>query len=110
MARDFGLEELMRERLSDIPNLTEKPLFGGLAWLLDGSLLCAARDDGALVRLGKGNDHSALEKDGVIPMVSRGRIMEGWIRIDPIVFAEQPFSTELIAAALRFVRSLPPKR
>jgi len=109
MGRDLGLEEEMRERLAHVPNLSEKRMFGGMAWLVDGKLLCAARDDGALLRLGKGNDRSALETKGVIPMVSRGRTMSGWIRVEPSLFADDKFSTEIIAAALRFVHSLPSK-
>lgn len=56
MARDAGLEEAIRELLHDVDGLGEKRMFGGLAWLIDGRLLCAARTDGALVRLGKGLD------------------------------------------------------
>lgn len=54
--RDLGLEELVRQELGERPGLSEKPMFGGLAFLLNGNLVCGARDDGMLVRLGKGND------------------------------------------------------
>ena len=40
MARDEGLEELLREDLEGEPGLTEKAMFGGRAWLLRGNLLC----------------------------------------------------------------------
>jgi hypothetical protein len=53
-----GLEELLRECLQAEPGLTE--MFGGRAWLLNGNLLCGARDDGMLARLGKGNEDWAL--------------------------------------------------
>ncbi|MGH6823717.1 MAG: cold-shock protein, partial [Methylocella sp.] len=49
MARDEGLEELLREDLEAESGLTEKAMFGGRAWLLNGNLLCGARDDGMLV-------------------------------------------------------------
>lgn len=82
---------------------------GGIAWLLDGRLMCGVRDDGALIRLGKGNDQWALAQTGIEPMVSRGRVMGGWVRIDQQTFADDELAQELIKAALAFVRSLPPK-
>jgi hypothetical protein len=109
MARDHGLEEIMRDHLADIEGLIEKPMFGGWAWLSNGHLLCGARDDGALFRLGKGNDADALARPGVEPMISRGRIMSGWVRVEPIAFADDAFARQLLKAALRFVETLPRK-
>jgi len=109
MARDEGLEELLRERLASEPGLTEKPMFGGRTWLLNGALLCGARDDGMLVRLGADRDGWALEIPDVAPMISRGRRMRGWVRAGPAAFGDDALRGRLIDAALRFVRSLPPK-
>ena len=80
LARDEGLEELLREDLRMAPGLLEKAMFGGQAWLLNGNLLCGARDDGMLARLGKDRDGWALEMPDVVPMISRGQRMQGWVR------------------------------
>ena len=109
MARDAGLEELVREHLDAQSGLTERPMFGGWAWLLHGNLLCGARGDGVLVRLGKGNDRWALAIDGIVPMVSRERVMSGWVRVAPETFADDALAVRLIGAALSFVRTLPSK-
>lgn len=109
MARDEGLEELLRGLLDDAPGLTEKAMFGGRAWLLHGHLLCGARDDGVLVRLGKGNDSWALQMKGIVPLVSRGRALSGWVRVAPETFAKDALARKLIDAAFVFVRALPPK-
>ena len=109
MARDAGLEELLGDRLGDLPGLTGKAMFGGWAWLLDGHLLCAARDTGVLVRLGKGRDRWALEIDGIAPMVMRGRALGGWVRIAPETFADDALAERLVDAAIAFVQALPPK-
>ena len=61
MARDKGLEELLNDSLTEIPGLTQKAMFGGLAWLLNGNLLCGASKNGMLVRLGKDSDAWALK-------------------------------------------------
>jgi hypothetical protein len=84
-------------------------MFGGWAWLLNGNLLCGARDDGVLFRLGKGNDQWALDVDGIAPMISRGRRMSGWVRVAPEAFGDDTLARRLIDSALAFVRSLPPK-
>jgi len=107
--RDEGLEELLREDLEAEPGLTEKAMFGGWAWLLNGNLLCGARDDGMLIRLGKDKDGWALKVPDIAPMMSRGRRMHGWVRAGPGVFGDDVLRRELIKSALAFVRSLPPK-
>ncbi len=109
MARDEGLEELLREELEAEPGLTEKAMFGGRAWLLNGNLLCGARDDGMLARLGKDKDGWALVISDVVPMMSRGRRMQGWVRAGPVAFGDDALRRKLIQAALAFVRTLPAK-
>lgn len=107
MARDPGLEELIADELDSVPGISSKPMFGGLAWLLKGKLLCGARDDGMLVRLGKGNDAWALAIEDIQPMLSRGRAMPGWVRAGPEAYGEDTIRRKLIDSALQFVLSLP---
>jgi hypothetical protein len=109
MARDEGLEDLLREYLQTEPGLTEKAMFGGRAWLLNGNLLCGARDDGMLARLGRGKDGWALEVPDIVPMISRGRRMCGWVRAGPDAFGDDLLRQKLVDTALAFVRSLPVK-
>ncbi len=108
MARDAGLEELVRADLPPEP-FTEKAMFGGWAWLLHGYLVCGAREDGLLARLGKGHDGWALALDGVGPMISRGRPMTGWVRAGPAAYGDDAQRRRLLEAAIEFVRTLPPK-
>ncbi len=109
MARDKGLEELLNDDLAKVPGVTQKGMFGGLAWLVNGNLLCGSRDDGILVRLGKGNDVWALKIPGIIQMISNGRRMQGWIRVAPEVYGDDTLRNKLLNAALDFNRSLPKK-
>ncbi|OYX04347.1 MAG: cold-shock protein [Caulobacter vibrioides] len=109
MARDPGLEEMLWEDLDGQPGLATKAMFGGLAWLLDGNLLCAASQKGMLVRLGKGQDGWALQRGGVEPLRMTDRAMPGWLRAGPDAYGDDALRRELIAAALAFVRTLPPK-
>lgn len=109
MARDKGLEEVLADELRTEPGITEKAMFGGWVWLVNGNLLCGARDDGMLVRLGKDRDAWALEIHGIVPMTSRGRRMQGWVWAAPEVFGNDALRRKLLDAALEFARSLPQK-
>jgi hypothetical protein len=109
MARDLGLEDLIRADLPRDLALAEAAMFGGRAWLLNGNLVVGARSDGMLARLGKGNDGWALALPDIGPMISRGRAMDGWVRAGPAAFGDDAVRARLIEAALAFVKGLPPK-
>src|SRR5579862_387405 len=109
MARDPGLEELLEDDLKGVRGLTQKPMFGGMAWLLHGNLLLGARKDSLLVRLGKGNDTWALKEAGVELMVMQGRAMSGWVRANAKAYGHDALRKKLIAAAIEFNRTLPKK-
>ncbi|HEY6491075.1 MAG: TfoX/Sxy family protein [Terracidiphilus sp.] len=109
MARDKGLEESLHESFPSVPRLTQKAMFGGWAWLVNGNLLCGARTDGMLIRLGKENETWALAIPGVAPMISRGRRMSGWVRANALVYGNDALRQKLLTAALVFTRSLPAK-
>lgn len=109
MARDRGLEEIIRDELESTRGVTEKAMFGGWTWLFHGNLLCGAREDGLLVRLGKGNDAWALAMEGVAPMIMRGKRMHGWVRAEARVFGDDDVRKKLLACALEFVATLPKK-
>jgi TfoX N-terminal domain len=109
MARDKGLEELLNDDLASIPGLDQKAMFGGLAWFVNGNLLCGARDDGMLARLGNCNEAWALRISGIKPMLSQGRRMHGWVRAAPQVYGDDNLRRKLLDAALNFNRTLPEK-
>jgi len=109
MVRDQGLEALIDDELASVTGLTTRTMFGGWMWLLHGNLLCGARAEGMLVRLGKGHDDWALEIKGIEPMYSGARRMHGWVRAAPHVYADAATRRQLLESALRFVRTLPRK-
>ena len=84
-------------------------MFGGWAWLLHGNLLCGARAGGMLLRVGKENESWALEIAGVVPMLSRGRRMPGWVRANQEAYGSDRLRERLLKAAVEFTRSLPGK-
>lgn len=110
MARDWLLEEMVREALGDAGGITQKAMFGGLCWLLGGHLFCAASGKGMMVRLGKGEDSWALAHPGIVTVVMGERAMPGWVRVSPDVSREDDaLRRKLLQKAIAFARTLPPK-
>jgi hypothetical protein len=54
MARDKGLEELVKDSLAAVRGITQRAMFGGWAWLVNGNLLCGAREGSMLVAARQG--------------------------------------------------------
>jgi hypothetical protein len=106
MARDPGLEQLVEEDIGSLPGLSGRAMFGGWAWLLDGQMVCGARTDGLLARVGQPTSRWALAHPGITPMMSRGREMRGWVRLEAQAYADDNLRRTLINAAVDFTRSL----
>jgi hypothetical protein len=109
MARDVGLEELVRSSLGATRGLSEKAMFGGWAFLLHGNLLCAARSGGLMLRIGRDNEKWALAIPGVVAVVMRGRTMGGYVRALPEAYADDGIRQRLVDAAVAFTECLPGK-
>lgn len=109
MARDPGLEELVADDLRDVQDIVTKTMFGGICWMWRGNLLCGARTDGMLARLGKGNDDWAIALPNVEPMIMGVRRMEGWVRLSPDGIGDDALRQRLLEGAQAFVATLPPK-
>lgn len=109
MARDEGLETVVADDLEGVADLRTVKMFGGLAWMLRGNLLCGARHDGVLCRLGKGNDGWTETIPAAAPMMMGDRRMEGWVRLSPDGAADDALRARFLSAARALVESLPPK-
>ena len=109
MPRDPGLEELVRSALGDQARVTEKAMFGGLAFLLQGNLLCGVRRGRLMLRVGPENEGWAVNISGVAPVIMRGRRMPGYIYAGREAYADDGIRQRLLDAAVAFTGSLPRK-
>ena len=107
MARDAGLEQIVNDALRGQPGMISKGMFGGWVWMQHGNLLCGARTDGLLVRLGKENVAWALAVPGITGMMSGTRPMRGWVRASHLAYGDGLIFAQLIEGALAFVATLP---
>jgi TfoX N-terminal domain len=110
MAYDEDLANRIRELLADEPGVTEKAMFGGLAFLLGGHMAIAASgQDGALVRVDPEETDALMAEPHAGPMEMRGRAMRGWLRVAPEGVASVRELEPWVRRGVDYARSLPPK-
>src|SRR5262245_32490581 len=63
--------------------VSEKPMFGGICFLLNGNMLCGTGTGRFMFRVGKKAHAAAMKRRGTKPMVIQGRRMEGFIWVEP---------------------------
>lgn len=109
MAYDKELAHRIRENLSGEAGVVEKPMFGGLAFLIDGNMALAASGKGGLMVRSDPADESTLAEAGVSPMVMRGRELKGWLRVTADVIDADDALTKWVRHGVAYARTLPPK-
>lgn len=108
MAYDPGLAELLRGSLADEP-FGETKMFGGIAFMLNGHMLCGVHKGGVMVRVGKENYAAALALKGVAPMLFTGRAMVGMVDVEEATVADDALRGQLLGMALASNKAMPPK-
>ena len=108
MAYDEGVASRIRQALAGKDGLTEKKMFGGLAFLLNGNMLVGVMGERLLVRTGPREHAAALKRPHAGPMTFTGKPMRGFVVVDPAGFATGQDLRSWISLALGFVRELPP--
>jgi TfoX/Sxy family transcriptional regulator of competence genes len=107
MTYDRELADRIRAALSTEPGVTEKTMFGGLAFLVDGSLAVAASGKGGLmVRCDPARADELTAADGVARMVMHGREMDGWLRVAADVVDDEDALRRWVATGRDVARSL----
>ena len=110
MAYDEELADRIRALTGDEPGLTEKKMFGGLAFLVGGNMSVAASGQGGLmVRCDPEQTDALVEKPHARPFEMRGRSMNGWLRIDSEHVQEADELADWVERGVSFARSLPAK-
>ena len=79
MAYDEGLAERLRAILDEQRVVSEKKMFGGLCFLLDGKMCCGIVKDQLMVRVGAEHHAKALKQPSARPMDFTGRPMKGFV-------------------------------
>ncbi|MFC7501435.1 TfoX/Sxy family protein [Nocardioides sp. CPCC 206347] len=115
MAYDEGLAGRLRALLDDDPALaghavTEKKMFGGLAFLVGGHMAVAASGQGGLlVRVEPAATEDLLATTAAFPMEMRGRAMNGWLRVDDADVETDDQLATWVGRGTSYAASLPAK-
>jgi TfoX/Sxy family transcriptional regulator of competence genes len=110
MAYDEDLANRLRELLADEDAVTEKKMFGGLAFLLNGNMTVAAsRSGGPLARVDPAAAADWIAPPQVAPMEMGGRTMDGWLMVAPEAVQSEPALAAWVERSVLFVKTLPPK-
>jgi TfoX/Sxy family transcriptional regulator of competence genes len=107
---DEDLANRTRELVAGEPEVTEKRMFGGLAFLVGGNLAVAASGKGGLmVRVEAEQTDALLTKPHVRPFEMRGRPIEGWLRVDAEGVRTKRQLEPWVRRSVAYARSLPAK-
>lgn len=109
MAFDEGLAERIRDVLVRTPHITERRMFGGVAFLADGHMFVGVIGDMLMARVGPENYAAALKRRHVREMDFTGKPMKGYVYVDPAGIAGDEELEEWVMECRGFVRTLPAK-
>ena len=111
MAYDEVLADRIRVVVQGEPGLTEKRMFGGLAFLIDGHLAASASSQGGmLLRVDPGQTESLVDEPDVGRFEMRGRgPMNGWLRVSQDAVRTDDALRSWVGRGVAYARSLPPK-
>jgi TfoX/Sxy family transcriptional regulator of competence genes len=110
MAYDEDLANRLRELLADEEGVTEKKMFGGLAFLLGGNMsVSASRSGGLLVRIDPADADACLARPHVSRMQMGARTMDGWLIVAPEGLKTMRQLAPWVKRSVAFAKSLPAK-
>jgi len=109
MAFDEGLAERLRDLLGHHNNVSERKMFGGLAFMLDGHMFVGILGDRLMARVGPAGYADALRRPHVSEMDFTGKPMKGYVYIAPEGFESDQDMENWVTLCAKFVSSLPTK-
>jgi TfoX/Sxy family transcriptional regulator of competence genes len=110
MAYDERLANRVRDAVAGEPGVTEKRMFGGLAFLVRGNMAVSASSQGGLLlRIDPADAQTLTERPGVRRFEMRGREMDGWLRVDSEAVVGDEDLQRWVDTGLAYARSLPAK-
>jgi TfoX/Sxy family transcriptional regulator of competence genes len=108
VAYDENLADRVRAVLPPGAAVTERRMFGGLAFMLSGHMFCGVVKDSLMLRLGPEAAARALDQPHVRPMDFTGRPMKGMVFVDPAGLHGDALG-QWVGSAADYARCLPPK-
>jgi TfoX/Sxy family transcriptional regulator of competence genes len=104
-----ALAHRIREALGKRKGITERKMFGGLAFLLNGNMCCGVTGDRLMLRLGERGAAEALAEPHARPMDFTGKPMKSMVYVEPAGLASEEALRKWVGQAVAFASSLPAK-
>ena len=109
MPYNEDLAQRVRQHLSGRDGITERKMFGGLCFMLNGNMFCGVVKDELMVRVGPAGHEAALRRPHARPMDFTGRPMTGMVFVEPPGTADEADLASWVADCLAFSARLPAK-
>jgi TfoX/Sxy family transcriptional regulator of competence genes len=109
VAYDEALAERVRSALAGEEGVTERKMFGGIAFMVGGNMAVGVTGDELMVRLDPAGSEKALTEEGVRVFDMTGRPMKGWILVSADRTSGEAGLAEWVEAGADYAASLPPK-
>jgi TfoX N-terminal domain len=109
MAYDQALAARVRALFSDRDDVAERPMFGGLTFMLGGHMCCGVNRDELIVRLDPAAEDAALAQPHARPMDLTGRPMRGFVTVKPEGLNGEALG-RWVGQAVSYAEALPPKQ
>ncbi len=109
MANSDLLEIRLRDIYSTINGSSEKKMFGGIAFFINGNMSCGVHKDNLIVRVGPEKYQSALSDRIACEFDITGRSLNGWIMINESNLNSDKVFIKWVSYGIEFAKSLPHK-
>ncbi len=109
MAYDEAIADQIREEIGSHPGLTEREMFGGIAFMINGNMAVGVSASELMVRVGKDAHEDAISRRGARTFDMGARPMSGWVSVSEDGFSTDEDFAAWVAWGVEYAESLPPK-
>lgn len=110
MAYDETMAARIRHILEPVPGVTERKMFGGLGFMVDGHMAVAAGSQGAMMlRVDPEMARELIDGERILPQEMQGRTLAGWLHVEPSAISADDELRRFVELGVNHVRTLPPK-
>ncbi|MCI0544240.1 MAG: TfoX/Sxy family protein [Actinobacteria bacterium] len=109
MAYDEALADDIRARIGTRPDVTEREMFGGIAFMIGGHMAVGVSGEELMVRVGKEAHDEAVARRGARIFDLSARPIRGWIVVSAEGFPTEADLDAWVSQGVAYAESLPPK-
>jgi len=109
MAYNEALADRIRELLAARADVSERKMFGGVAFMLAGNMVCGVLGEELIVRLDRDESEKALSEDGIRPFDFTGKPMKGIVYVSPELTSDDAGLSKWVETGADYASSLPAK-